>query len=84
MGLVDIVVDYEKLLFEANASSKKIALIGSFAVSQGKIAITNAAKINLSTTNILEAEAFGLFLADNDQKDRIPPLLNKAKRLLSN
>jgi len=79
IGLVNKVVEPEKLMDEAMATAGKIASKGAQAIKACKECINQGMDIDLHNALILEHQAFAILCATEDQKEGMKAFLEKRK-----
>lgn len=79
IGLVNHVVEPEKLMETALEMAKKIASNAQLAVAYSKEAIERGYQTDISTAIEIEANLFGLCFATEDQKEGMSAFLEKRK-----
>ncbi|TZE82804.1 short-chain-enoyl-CoA hydratase [Calorimonas adulescens] len=84
IGLVNRVVEPEKLMEEAKNLALKIASNAPIAVSLAKQAINKGIDVDLSTGMAYEAEVFGLCFSTRDQKEGMAAFVEKRKAEFKN
>ena len=84
IGLVNKVVEPDKLMDEANALAAKISSNAPIAIKLAKQAINKGADADLNTAMAYEAEAFGLCFATEDQKEGMTAFTEKRKAKFEN
>jgi enoyl-CoA hydratase len=77
IGLVNKVVEPEKLMDEARALAKQIAANAPVAVSLAKRAINQGIEVDLKSGCAIEAELFGLCFSTEDQKEGMKAFIEK-------
>ncbi|MDI6600855.1 MAG: short-chain-enoyl-CoA hydratase [Thermoanaerobacteraceae bacterium] len=84
IGLVNRVVEPEKLMEEAKNLAMKIASNAPIAVSLAKQAINKGIDVDLNTGMAYEAEVFGLCFSTKDQKEGMTAFVEKRKAEFKN
>lgn len=79
IGLVNIVVEPEKLIEEANKMAEKIKANSSVAVRYSKEAINKGIETDIETGMSYESNIFGLCFASLDQKEGMTAFVEKRK-----
>jgi enoyl-CoA hydratase len=79
IGLVNKVVDPDKLMDEALAAARKIASKGAIAVRACKNCINHGLNTDLSNGLFMERQAFGLLCSTEDQREGMKAFLDKRK-----
>ncbi|MBC2425370.1 short-chain-enoyl-CoA hydratase, partial [Clostridium beijerinckii] len=84
IGLVNKVVEPEKLMDEAKEMAKKIANNAPIAVSLCKVAINKGMQCDIDTGIAYEAEVFGECFATEDQKEGMAAFVEKRDKCFKN
>ena len=79
IGLVNQVVEPEKLMEESKNLAKKIASKGQIAVQLAKADINYGMEVDLASGCTIEVDAFGLCFSTKDQKEGMKAFLEKRK-----
>lgn len=79
IGLVNKVVEHEKLMEEAIFLAKKIIKKGPLAVRLAKTAINSSASMDLSSGMVLEKMLLGVLLTSQDKKEGIAAFQEKRR-----
>ncbi len=79
IGLINRVVPAERLMSEVKALAEKISTKGAIALEMAKLTIEEGYGLDLYTAHALEAKAFALLFATEDQKEGISAFLEKRK-----
>lgn len=79
IGLVNKVVEHEKLMDEAMNLARKICEKAQLAIRYSKLAINKGCDVDLDSGNEVEANYFGLCFATEDQKEGMNAFLEKRK-----
>jgi len=84
IGLINMVVEPEKLLDEAKKMARKIASYSSIAVNLAKDAVKKGINTDLETGLNYEIECFSLCFSSQDQKEGMTAFLEKRKPVFKN
>ncbi|MDT8715498.1 short-chain-enoyl-CoA hydratase [Clostridium sp. 19966] len=84
IGLVNKVVEPEKLMEEAKAMAQTIAANAPLAVKFSKVAINRGIQTDIDTALMYEAEAFGECFSTEDQKEGMTAFVEKREKNFKN
>lgn len=84
IGLVNRVVEGEKLMEEAKAMAQAIAANAPIAVKLSKVAINRGIQCDIDTALMYEAEAFGECFSTADQKEGMTAFVEKRDKSFQN
>lgn len=79
IGLINKLVPAERLMSEVKALAEKVSTKGAIALEMAKLTIEEGYGLDLYTAHALEAKAFALLFATEDQKEGISAFLEKRK-----
>lgn len=84
IGLINRIVEGEKLMEEAKAMAQTIAANAPIAVKLSKVAINRGIQCDLDTALMYEAEAFGECFSTADQKEGMTAFVEKRDKSFQN
>lgn len=79
IGLINKLFPPERLMSEVKALAEKISSKGAIALEMAKLVVEEGYGLDLYTAHALEAKAFALLFATEDQKEGISAFLEKRK-----
>jgi enoyl-CoA hydratase len=84
IGLINKIIEPEKLLNEAKALANKIASNAPIAVKLCKEAINRGIQVDMDTGLMYESEAFGICFSTEDQKEGMTAFIEKRDKYFKN
>ncbi|MBU5592029.1 short-chain-enoyl-CoA hydratase [Clostridium sp. MSJ-4] len=84
IGLINKIVEVEKLMEEAKAMANLIASNAPIAVTLSKVAINRGMQCDIDTALMYEAEAFGQCFSTEDQKEGMSAFVEKRDKNFQN
>ncbi|WP_032120638.1 short-chain-enoyl-CoA hydratase [Clostridium amazonitimonense] len=84
IGLINKIVEVEKLMEEAKAMANLIASNAPIAVTLSKVAINRGMQCDIDTALMYEAEAFGQCFSTEDQKEGMSAFVEKRDKNFKN